>query len=198
MNETKCDHPKNERESYHDHSVVCNKCNCVIEQYGESLAEPSYLGAIKFPEKQAKSTREIDLEQQNEALLAQVAELQKYLWMRINQTEAYIAVEALSGNEPKEMAERSANAELQGVLKAIKITPQQSLDSIKAAVEAETIDRCAVASWMAGMDEQTENVMRKTHPRDTGSMIAREIRSMPRKYQLPTNTNQIGSKTDTE
>ena len=38
-----CDHPKDEREDYHDCSVVCNKCGCVIEQYGKEINPPSPL-----------------------------------------------------------------------------------------------------------------------------------------------------------
>jgi len=44
----KCTHPESERTDYHDMSVVCNACNCVIEQYGKELAEPSPLGPT-FP-----------------------------------------------------------------------------------------------------------------------------------------------------
>lgn len=44
----KCTHPESERENYHDNSVLCNACNCVIEQNGKALSEPSKLGYI-FP-----------------------------------------------------------------------------------------------------------------------------------------------------
>jgi hypothetical protein len=44
-----CIHPENLREPYHDNSVVCKACNCVIEQHGKTLKEPSFLGAVKFP-----------------------------------------------------------------------------------------------------------------------------------------------------
>jgi hypothetical protein len=39
-----CDHPIEFREHYHDSSIVCNKCNCVIEQDGEPIVPPSKLG----------------------------------------------------------------------------------------------------------------------------------------------------------
>ena len=38
-----CKHPKDKREDYHDCSVVCSDCNCVIEQYGKMLSKPSSL-----------------------------------------------------------------------------------------------------------------------------------------------------------
>jgi len=44
----KCTHPESERESYHDNSVLCKACNCVIEQNGKVLSKPSQLGYI-FP-----------------------------------------------------------------------------------------------------------------------------------------------------
>ena len=38
-----CSHPEDKRASYHDESVKCDSCNCVIEQYGKPLAKPSPL-----------------------------------------------------------------------------------------------------------------------------------------------------------
>lgn len=43
-----CTHPERAREDYHDGSVMCRTCNCVIEQYGKLLNKPSPLGMI-FP-----------------------------------------------------------------------------------------------------------------------------------------------------
>ena len=43
---SECKHPINECESYHDNSVVCNSCNCVIEQNGKKIEPPSRLDMI--------------------------------------------------------------------------------------------------------------------------------------------------------
>lgn len=48
-----------------------------------------------------------------------IARIESYINQRITQAEEYIAVEKLAGNEPKELAEKSAQAELYGVLKFI-------------------------------------------------------------------------------
>jgi hypothetical protein len=38
-----CPHPYNAVKGYHDNSKVCNACNCVIEQNGESIDPPCQL-----------------------------------------------------------------------------------------------------------------------------------------------------------
>ena len=43
-----CTHPESEREPYHDCTVMCRACNCVIEQYGKRLEKPCPLGPV-FP-----------------------------------------------------------------------------------------------------------------------------------------------------
>jgi len=52
MSELKpCQHPESERRAYHDDSVVCDACNSVIEQFGQPIDPPCYLGAIeKYPD----------------------------------------------------------------------------------------------------------------------------------------------------
>lgn len=42
----KCIHPLSCRRPYHDSSIVCNQCNCVIEQYGEKLDHPCDLSPV--------------------------------------------------------------------------------------------------------------------------------------------------------
>ena len=49
----KCEHPLSARSSYHDQSVKCDDCNCVIEQYGKAIDPPSSLS----PEFPASSTQ---------------------------------------------------------------------------------------------------------------------------------------------
>ena len=39
-----CTHPASQRRQYHDCTVVCGACNCVIEQFGKPLDEPCPLG----------------------------------------------------------------------------------------------------------------------------------------------------------
>ena len=41
-----CDHPKDQLEGYHDSSIKCNKCNCIIEQFGKRLEKPSKLSML--------------------------------------------------------------------------------------------------------------------------------------------------------
>ncbi len=38
-----CEHPKEERIAYHDSSVLCDGCGCIIEQYGEKIDNPAPL-----------------------------------------------------------------------------------------------------------------------------------------------------------
>lgn len=38
-----CDHPLQNRSSYHDSSIKCDKCNCIIEQFGEPIIPPTQL-----------------------------------------------------------------------------------------------------------------------------------------------------------
>ena len=38
-----CDHPKDQQEGYHDGAIKCNKCNCIIEQFGKEINPPSKL-----------------------------------------------------------------------------------------------------------------------------------------------------------
>ncbi len=47
-------------------------------------------------------------------------DIKTYINMRIEQTEKYIAVEQLSGNAPKEFAEKAAQVELYGMLKFVE------------------------------------------------------------------------------
>jgi hypothetical protein len=35
-----CDHPPLAREPYHDNSIRCTDCNCIIEQHGKILDKP--------------------------------------------------------------------------------------------------------------------------------------------------------------
>lgn len=44
VNVLHCDHPKDKRRNYHDASIVCDKCKCVIEQFGKKIDPPSKLG----------------------------------------------------------------------------------------------------------------------------------------------------------
>ena len=32
-----CDHPKYKQVGWHDSSILCEKCDCIIEQYGEKI-----------------------------------------------------------------------------------------------------------------------------------------------------------------
>ena len=41
-----CTHPESARKSYHDNSVMCERCNSVIEQNGKALKKPCYLGML--------------------------------------------------------------------------------------------------------------------------------------------------------
>lgn len=38
-----CDHPLSQREGWHDSSILCNKCSCIIEQFGIEINPPSPL-----------------------------------------------------------------------------------------------------------------------------------------------------------
>lgn len=38
-----CDHPKDMQTSYHDGAILCEKCNCIIAQYGKFFDEPTPL-----------------------------------------------------------------------------------------------------------------------------------------------------------
>lgn len=51
----KCNHPKEQREPYHDMTVKCNACNCVIEQFGKPINPPSPLSPRIWP---VESSRE--------------------------------------------------------------------------------------------------------------------------------------------
>ena len=42
----KCDHPLSWQKHYHDASVVCTKCNCIIEQFGKKIDPPSRLSMM--------------------------------------------------------------------------------------------------------------------------------------------------------
>jgi len=39
-----CTHPEDQRQPYHDNSIVCDVCNSVIEQDGKTIDPPAYLG----------------------------------------------------------------------------------------------------------------------------------------------------------
>lgn len=39
-----CEHPKEYHESYHDETVVCRKCNCMISQFGKTFDIPLPMG----------------------------------------------------------------------------------------------------------------------------------------------------------
>jgi hypothetical protein len=41
--EIQCYHPKEHQEYYHDFSILCTKCNCIIEQNGEKIDPPTSL-----------------------------------------------------------------------------------------------------------------------------------------------------------
>ena len=41
-----CIHPLQFQESYHDSSVVCRKCNCIIKQFGKDIIPPSRLSMM--------------------------------------------------------------------------------------------------------------------------------------------------------
>jgi len=41
-----CDHPKDQREGYHDSAIKCNKCKCIIEQFGKEINPPVKLSII--------------------------------------------------------------------------------------------------------------------------------------------------------
>lgn len=38
-----CDHPIEKLVNWHDDSILCDKCNCIIEQYGEKIDPPTSL-----------------------------------------------------------------------------------------------------------------------------------------------------------
>ncbi len=38
-----CDHPQDQRSGYHDSSVLCKKCGCIIEQHGKPIDDPAPL-----------------------------------------------------------------------------------------------------------------------------------------------------------
>lgn len=35
-----CNHPSENQVDYHDYSVLCTKCNCIIKQFGEEINPP--------------------------------------------------------------------------------------------------------------------------------------------------------------
>ena len=49
-----------------------------------------------------------------------IDDIKDYLQMRIDETDKHIVAEKLAGNEPKELAEKSAQCELHDVLKFIE------------------------------------------------------------------------------
>lgn len=51
----KCKHPEDQREPYHDMTVKCCACNCVIEQFGKPIDPPSPLSPKIWP---VESSRE--------------------------------------------------------------------------------------------------------------------------------------------
>ncbi len=38
-----CEHPKDKLKNWHDNSVLCNECGCIIEQNGKKIEDPSPL-----------------------------------------------------------------------------------------------------------------------------------------------------------
>jgi hypothetical protein len=56
----------------------------------------------------------------NESLTTYIEDILMYLNMRAGQIDGYVATEQLSGNESKLMAEKSARAEIEGVIKFIE------------------------------------------------------------------------------
>lgn len=56
----------------------------------------------------------------SEPLTSYIEDIKSYLNMRADQIDCYIAGEILSGNEPKQIAEKSAKAEIMGVIKFIE------------------------------------------------------------------------------
>lgn len=38
-----CEHPQDQVRGYHDSSLLCHKCNCIIEQYGKKIEPPTPL-----------------------------------------------------------------------------------------------------------------------------------------------------------
>jgi hypothetical protein len=111
----------------------------------------------------AWNTRASD--QQNEALLAQVERIRELAKRYMNPALAY-----LPESEAKWLEGKEDFAD--DVLEILN--DQQSLDSIKAAVEAETIDRCAQAI--------VDNYLGREIPSPVFPST-QAVRNMPRKYQ---------------
>lgn len=69
----------------------------------------------------------------------------------------------------------------QMISEALEETPAQTLNHIKAQVEEETIERCAVQGWSHFMEAPNHKKM--SHSAYDGFCSAFSIRSMPRKYK---------------
>ena len=108
-----------------------------------------------------------NLEQQNEALLAQVDELREALEFPVS----YNPVEPID--------RRKFFVDIQWLDEARELrakTPQQSLDSLKARIEEETIGRCVTIT--------------QKYCNDGGSSLGAyvNLRNIPRKYQPSNDT----------
>lgn len=59
----KCKHPEDQREPYHDMTVKCCACNCVIEQFGKPIDPPSPLSPKIWPVESSRepACSEVDL-----------------------------------------------------------------------------------------------------------------------------------------
>ena len=142
----------------------------------------------------------VKLEQENEALLAQVEEMQDgaikakdymvSLSATINELSANIS-ELRNAHEQRLIT--MTNEEVDAVFSK---APQQSLDSLKARIEEEILCRCA-----NHFQQTADNAPLGAEHRGRGASIynwnnnaAYEVSILPRKYQLPTNENQSGSR----
>ena len=112
----------------------------------------------------------LNLEQQNESLLAQVEELREKLESSYEEIMAF--------KKTIFARHRWINA----TKKIVANTAQQSLDSLKARIEEETIDRC-VDELIGG------GYVKGKHEKDDD--IVDVLENMPRKYQ-PSNDTKAG------
>ncbi|MCK4705865.1 MAG: hypothetical protein KAT90_10310 [Gammaproteobacteria bacterium] len=121
--------------------------------------------ALNKSTKLIKPPREIELEQQNEALLAQVEELRHVI---------------------HKYAGTGLDKEWQEVKRATAKTPEQSLDSLKARIEEETIERCVSVIKL-----QSSNHFAGISPDSISKdWVMRDVSNIPRKYQ-PSNNAKV-------
>lgn len=150
---------------------------CLLGLEGESISDTDkqFVAAVDS----FRNPKVVKLEQETQALKAMVNELRVSLTALVN-LKAHKDEHGKTGLYLEKQPKLWVRAG-----QVISKTTQQSLDTLKAEIESDTIRRCTEAAHDVEGDVDDDVIC-----------VQVAVRTIRRKYRLPTNENQIGIKGD--